>query len=53
VPPELEEGRKEGRKKLRNKKITLRRRADYFIRNFIFHYFIEEKKRVCEERERR
>jgi hypothetical protein len=36
----------------RNKKRTLHHRADYFIQNLIFHYFIE-KKRGCEtERER-
>jgi hypothetical protein len=49
----LGEGRKEARKKLSNTKITLHHRADYFIRNLIFHYLIEKKEGVCDrERER-
>jgi hypothetical protein len=39
-------------KKLRNKKRTLHHRADYFIQNLIFHYFIEEKRGCDRERER-
>jgi hypothetical protein len=48
----LGEGRKEARKILRNKKITLHHRADYFIENFIFHYFIEENRGCDREREK-
>jgi hypothetical protein len=45
----LGEGRKEERER---KKITLRHRADYFIQNLIFDYFIEKKRRCVTERER-
>jgi hypothetical protein len=37
---------------LRNKKITLHHRADYFIQNLIFHYFIEKKRGCVKEREK-
>jgi hypothetical protein len=47
----LGEGRKEARKKFRNKTITLDHRADYFIQNLIFHYFIEKKRGCVTERE--
>jgi hypothetical protein len=45
------EGRKEVRKKLRNERITFHLRADYFIQNWIFHYFIEKKGGCVTERE--
>jgi hypothetical protein len=48
----LWEGRKEARKILRNKKITLHHRADYFIQNSIFHYFVEKKKGCVCDREK-
>jgi hypothetical protein len=38
-------------KKLRNKKITLHHRADYYIQNLIFHYFFEKKRGRVTERE--
>jgi hypothetical protein len=44
------ERRKEARRKLRNKKITLPHGADYFIQNLIFHYFIEKKRGYVTER---
>jgi hypothetical protein len=47
----LGEGRKEVRNKFRNKKITVHHRAEYFIQNFIFHYFIEKKRGCVTERE--
>jgi hypothetical protein len=46
----LEEGRKEARKKLRNKKETLHHRGDYFIQNVIF--IISLRKRGVTDRER-
>jgi hypothetical protein len=39
-------------KELRNKKITIHHRADYFTQNFIFNYFTEKKKVTERERER-
>jgi hypothetical protein len=48
----LGEGRKEARKKLRNKEATLHHRADYFIQNLISHYFDEKKRGRVIERER-
>jgi hypothetical protein len=48
----LGEGQKEERTKLSNKKITLHHRADYFIQNLIFHYFIKKMRGCVTERER-
>jgi hypothetical protein len=53
VPREFGGRPKGSEKKLRNKKITLHHRADYFIQNLIFHYFIEKKKGCVTEGERR
>jgi hypothetical protein len=47
-------GRSKGsEKKWRNKKITLHHRADYFIQNLIFHYFVEKKRGCVAKREGR
>jgi hypothetical protein len=51
VPGEFGGRSKRSEKKLRNKK-TLHHRADYFIQNLIFHYFIGKKRGCVTERER-
>jgi hypothetical protein len=52
VPREFGGKSKRSDKKIMNKKITLRHKADYFIQNLIFHYFVE-KREGNRERERR
>jgi hypothetical protein len=52
VPREFGGRSKRSEKKLRKKKITLHHRADYFIQNLIFHYFIEKKRGRVTERGR-
>jgi hypothetical protein len=51
VPWEFGGRSKRSEKKSRNKKITLHHRADYFIQNMIFQYFIEKKRGCVKERE--
>jgi hypothetical protein len=46
----LREGRKEARKKFRNKN-TPHHREDYFIQSLGFNYFIEKKRGCVTERE--
>jgi hypothetical protein len=52
VPREFGGRSKRSEKNFRNKKITPHHRADYFIQNLIFHYFVEKKRGCVAERER-